>query len=155
LEGIAVKAFLFCASFFLLVISCQKDATGINGSVDQIKFSTDKSFYTQSDTIEAKLTNNSNVNIIFETRTGCLIMYYQKKEKDAWSDILYFYFSSLRGPSIADTLKPNSSFTQSMPPNILNSTGTFRLVVDLIEIEGSTSETNDDTIIFSNSFRIE
>lgn len=150
-----MKAFLFCSSFLLLVISCQKDATGINGSVDHIKLSTDKSYYTQSDTIEAKLTNNSNVNIIFETRTGCLIMYYQKKEKDGWSDILYFYFSSLRGPSIADTLKPNSSFTQSMPPNILNSTGTFRLVVDLIEIEGSTSGKNNNTIVFSNSFKIE
>jgi len=150
-----MKAFLFCALLLLLVISCQKDATGINGSVDQIKFSTNKNFYTQSETIEAKLTNNSNVNIIFETRSGCMIMYYQKKENNDWSDILYFYFSSLRGPSIADTLKPNSSFTQSMPPNIFDSTGTFRLVVDLIKIEGFTPEKNDDKIVFSNSFKIE
>ena len=150
-----MKAFLFCASFLLLVISCQKDATGINGSVGQIKFSTDKSYYTQSDTIEAKLTNNSNVNIIFETRSDCLIMYYQKKEKDGWSDILYFYFSSLRGPSIADTLRPNSSLTQLMPPNIFNASGTFRLVVDLIEIEGFIYGMNNDTIVFSNSFKIE
>ena len=150
-----MKAFLFCALLLLLVISCQKDITGINGSVNQIKFLTDKRYYTQSDTIETKLINNSNFNIIFETRTGCLIMYYQKKEKYGWSDILYFYFSSLRGPSILDTLKPNTSFTQPMHANIFNATGTFRLVIDPIEIEGSTSTKNKQIKVFSNSFKIE
>lgn len=150
-----MKAFLFHTLLLLLVISCQKDTTGINGSEEQIKFSTDKSSYTQSDTIEAKLTNNSDVNIILETRTGCMIMYYQKKENKGWSDILYFYFSSLRGPSIADTLNPNRSFTQSMLSNIFNSTGTFRLVVDLIEIDGFTREMNYDKRLFSNAFKIE
>lgn len=150
-----MKTFLILASFLVLLISCKKETTGINVPVDQINFLPDKNFYTQSDTIEVTLTNNSNVNLVFETRTGRLIMYYQKKEDNGWTDISYFYFSSLRGPSVMNTLKPNSSFTQSMPPNIFNSTGTFRLVIYLSESEGLNPETNKDIIVYSKSFKIE
>jgi len=150
-----MKVFFLYILLLLMVINCHKDTTGINVSEYQINFSTNKSLYTKSDTIEAKLTNNSDVNIIFETRSGYIVMYYQKRENYGWSKNLYFYFSSLRGPSISDTLKPNCSFTQTMRGDDFNSAGILRLVIDCIGIQDLTREINDCKIIYSNYFKVE
>lgn len=149
-----MKMLLLSVLVMFLFFGCQKNSTGINNSESQIRLTTNKSSYVQSDTIKVTLRNNSDENIVFETRSGCMIMYYQKYQNDSWSDILYFYCSSLRGPSIADTLRPNASFIQTMPPNIFDSTGTFRLVVKLILPNRMAAKPDNEPKIFSNSFTI-
>jgi len=86
-----MKAFLFFALLFLKVISCKKDATGINGSVNQIRFSTDKHSYSELDTINLCLKNSSSFDIVVGLRSGgYLEMFHQIKENDHWSEKLWF-----------------------------------------------------------------
>jgi hypothetical protein len=142
---------MFVILLFLLINSCQKQSTGIDDSLDQISFSTDTFSYTELDTINLFLENESDYNIIIGLRCGgYLEMFFQKKENRHWSDNLWFWYMSLRCPTSVDTVQSNSRFTHSIPAEIFNSKGTFRLLVDVYIPERNSSET-----IISNAFKIE
>lgn len=149
-----MKIFLLSVSFLFLFFGCQKSSTGINNSESQITLTTDKSFYVQSDTIKVTLRNNSDANIVFMTRNGCMILYYQKYQNNGWSDILDLNNCPWKGPDVQKTLKPDDSFTQILEPDIFSSTGTFRLVVKLISPKQSAEKSDNGLNVFSNSFEI-
>jgi len=149
-----MKTSLLSIVFVLLVMNCQKEVTGINDLKDQIAFDTNQNNYTQADSIVVTFTNQSNQNLLFETRSGRMIMFYQMRKDHEWSDRLYFYYSSLRGPSITDTLRPDRTVIQPMPPHIFNSTGTLRLVLDVNQMQGSSPKTSDEITVYSNSFTV-
>ena len=146
-----MKTFFAYALLLLLIICCQKESTDINDSRDQINFLTDKPIYTVSDSINLNLENKSTVNITIGLRCGFYLeMYYQKKENGYWSDNLWFGYMSLRCVTELDTIQANNTFAHSIPANIFNSTGTFRLLVEVHKPMMNNSET-----IISNSFEIE
>ncbi|RMG66782.1 MAG: hypothetical protein D6715_06115 [Calditrichaeota bacterium] len=152
-----MRALLFCLALFLFATGCEKNPEGIstNAFSGEVKLFTDKTLYSPSDTIQVTLANHTRGNVVIETRTGVMIMFYQKKEKGEWSHILPFYYSSLLGPSIFVTLQPGMSFPQPVFASTFNGTGTFHVVVKLIEIEKPGFSTNQEPIVFSNAFRIE
>ncbi|MBN2425606.1 MAG: hypothetical protein JXR46_13340 [Calditrichaceae bacterium] len=146
-----MKALVSYTLFLLLITGCQKEATDISASIDQIDFSTDKQSYTLLDSIKLNLTNNTDDDIIIELRCGFYLeMFYQKKENSNWSDDLWFGYMSLRCPTELDTIPASSTYTHSLHANIFNSTGTFRLLVEVHKPTMNNSET-----IISNSFKIE
>ncbi len=149
-----MKIFLLSVSFLFLFFGCQKSSTGINNSESQITLTTDKSFYVQSDTIKVTLRNNSDADIVFITRNGCMILHYQKYQNNGWSDILDLNNCPWKGPDVQKTLKPDDSFTQILEPGIFSSTGTFRLVVKLISPKQSAEKSDNGLNVFSNSFEI-
>ena len=77
-------------------------------------------------------------------------MSYQKKENSHWSDNLLFGYMSLHCPTVLDTIQANSTFTHSIPAEIFESTGTFRLLVDF-----HIPDKNSNEKVLSNSFKIE
>ncbi len=149
-----MKIILLSVSFLFLFFGCQKNSTGINDSESQIILTTDKSSYVQSDTIKVTLRNNSDADIVFTTRNGCMILYYQRYQNNGWSDILDLNNCPWKVPDVPDTLKPNGSFTQNLEPGIFSSTGTFRLVVKLIAPKQSVENSGNRLKVFSNSFEI-
>ena len=138
-----MKLFLLVVSFLFLMIGCQKNSTGVDNSAKPMTLTTDKESYSQTDKY-----------IVFRTRNGCLPLYYQKEQNGKWSNISDLNNCPYKGPDILDTLLTGSSFTQIIPSNVFHSTGSFRLVVKLSEIEGVTPKSEDDLRVFSNSFDI-
>jgi len=57
---------------------------------------------------------------------------------------------SLRTQTLLDTIETHSVFTHLIPAEIFDSTGTYRLLVDV-----HISETDSIETIISNSFKIE
>ena len=146
-----MKTFISLILLTLLFLSCEKETTAINGSVNQISFSTDKFSYTSLDTIYLSLDNKKDLGIIIALRCGVYLeMSYQRKENGHWSEDLWFWYMWLRCPTMLDTVEANSTFNHSLPADIFESTGTFRLLL------GCSSTTNDSgEVVISNSFDIE
>ncbi len=145
------KLITACILIFLLILSCRRDLTGVENSIDQISLSTDKFSYTVSDSINIYLENRSGFDIITGLRCGAYLeMFYQKKENNVWSDNLWFWYMSLKCATLPDTIPSNNTFTHSKPSKIFESTGTFRLLVEVYLPERNASKT-----IISNSFEIE
>jgi len=117
---------------------------------DEITFSTDRLSYAESDTIHLSLKNNSAVDITSGLRCGAYLeMFYQKREIEKWSDNLWFWYMSLRCPTHLNTIKAKTTFAHSIPAAILDSTGTFRLLVTFHSLQPDSSLT-----LVSNVFQI-
>jgi hypothetical protein len=142
--------FAFCLSCFLLASAC-KERPVETGSSDRISLLTDKNSYAKLDTINLCLKNNSGFDMVVGLRCGSYLeMFYQEKDDDHWSDILWFWYMSLRCLTLLDTIETNNTLRHSLPAGIFDSTGTFRLLVDVYIREGDCRET-----IISNYFKIE
>ncbi len=129
--------------FLLLTVSCQ-NSTSSESSLNQISFLTDKIHYTKLDSINIVLENKSNSDFLIGLRCGeYLEMFYQKKEDNVWTENIWFWYMSLKCPTLIDTIQPTSVFNYSIKPGIFDSTGTYRLVIEGTKI-----------IKFSNSFEI-
>ncbi len=103
------------------------------------------------DTINLNLKNNSNFDAAVGLRCGSFLeMFYQKKQDGDWSDNLWFWYMPLLCPTHLDTIERNTTFEYSIPTEIIDSTGTFRLLVDVHILKRDTNVT-----VFSNTFKIE
>ena len=141
---------LFSAFLLLLIIVNCQNPTSTENSLNKISFLTDKTSYTILDSINIVLENRSNSDIYIGLRCGnYLEMFYQKKEDNVWSDNLWFWWMSLRCPTVIDSIRPNTVFTYLIKSEIFDTTGTYRLVIDFYE-------QIEDTMIskFSNTFTI-
>ena len=138
-------------ALILSIIGCQNQPTEIKNSSEQIGFSTNSSSYVVSDTINLSLNNSSSFDMVVGLRCGhYLEMFYQKKVNQDWSDTLWFWYMSLRCPTFLDTVLRNNSFAHSMPAEMFNSTGTFRLLIDVYIPQRDTS-----LMLISNQFQIQ
>ena len=123
-----------------------KDASDIQG---QIILSTDRESYTKSDTIRLLLENGSAYEIGVGLRcSNYLEMSYRKKEIQNWSDNLWLPYMSLKCPTLLNTIKAGAIFTNSIPAEMFNSTGTFILQVSVSLFPDST------LTVVSNSIQI-
>ena len=121
------------AAFFLLlfVVSCQ-EPTSIENSLNNISFRTDKTSYITSDNIKVVLENKSGLDIKIGLRCGIYPeMFYQKKKDNVWSDNFSFRWMLLKCPTVLNTIPSNNVFTYSIEPGMFDTTGTYRLVVDI------------------------
>ena len=129
--------------------NCQnqsKDTSHIQG---QIILSTDRESYTKSDTIRLLLENGSAYEIAVGLRCSkYLEMSYKKKEIQNWSDNLWLPYMSLKCPTLLNTIKAGGIFTNSLPAEMFNSTGTFILLVDVSLLPDSS------LMVVSNPFQI-
>ncbi len=112
-----------------LIFSCEKDLTNVDYRSDPIRFFTDKTIYTKSDSLYLHLENHSNNDITIVLRCGIYLkMYYQKKLDGGWSEKLCFWYMSLRCPTIPDTVQSQTTFHHTLPADYFESGGTFRLL---------------------------
>jgi hypothetical protein len=123
-----------------------KDASHIQG---QIILSTDRESYTVSDTIRLLLENGSAHEISVGLRcSNYLEMSYNKKEIQNWSEDLFLRYMYLRCPTLLNTINAGRIFTNSLPAEMFNSTGTFILQVDISLLPDSSLR------VVSNPFQI-
>jgi len=129
--------------------SCEheiKDASDIQG---QIILSTDRESYTVSDTIRLLLENGSAYEIAVGLRcSNYLEMSYKKKETQNWSDDLFLRYMYLKCPTLLNTIKAGAIFTNSIPAEMFNSTGTFILQARISMLPDSS------LTVVSNPFKI-
>ena len=59
-----MKILIYFVLLFLLIISCEKKSTDINNTLDQISLSIEKHSYSELDSINLYLKNESNHDII-------------------------------------------------------------------------------------------
>jgi hypothetical protein len=138
-------------ALILWIIGCQNQSTEISNSSEQVSFSTNSSSYVESDTIKLSLRNNASYDITVGLRCGLYLeMFYQKQVNQDWSDTLWFSYMSLRCLTDLDTVLMKHSFAHSMPAQIFNSTGTFRLLIDVHIPQRDTS-----LMVISNQFQIQ
>lgn len=122
-----LKYFIF---FSLIVIGCNEPNI-IEYSLNDINFLTSKRSYTELDNINIVINNKSNSDIVLFLKCGVFLeMSYQKKENNVWSDNLWFWYTSARCLTLSDTLKVDGTFNYSIPSEIFESTGEFRLLLD-------------------------
>lgn len=138
---------------FLLIILLLARCEGVNDFHNhnkQISLSTNASLYSENDTICLSLENKLASSIEIGLRCGDFLeMFYQRKEKDQWSDNMWFGYMSLRCFTVLDTIEANSTFAHSVPAKAFGSTGIFRLLVNYHFL-------NKDTggVVISNPFEI-
>lgn len=120
-------------TFFLFVfifLGCEELITEENGLRD-ISFTTDKASYTSVDTIYFQVDNRTDTSYTIALRCGRhLEMAFQKKENGIWSDDLLFSYMYLKCPTFIDSIKSGASFKSSLTPELFESAGTFRLILN-------------------------
>ena len=136
-----MKFFVSFLFFTFFIMYCSNQVTNSEVSNNQVSFFTDRQSYSENDTIIVTIDNESDSTLMIGLRCGgTLEMFYQKMENNNWSDNMYFYYMTLRCPTIMDSVLSNEKFSQPFLSSIFDSSGTYRLVLN---------ET-----IFSNSFTI-
>ncbi len=131
------RIFLLFSVLFLF-FNCSNTTTP---DTNIVTLNTDKTSYIANDTIAVSIKNNTKDNYNFLLRCGgYLEMFFQKYENGKWSENKWFWFMSLRCPSVVDTLLPSNTFKYKLPVEWFKDTGEFRLQI------------ND---IYSNNFYIE
>ncbi|RMF58444.1 MAG: hypothetical protein D6748_08700 [Calditrichaeota bacterium] len=143
---------LVCLVFIsILLLSCQKEKSVLTSQGGDIYFSTDKETYSPSDTLLLTLTNNSENDIEIALRCGLYLeMFYQQKLDGSWSENLWFPFMSLRCPTLTDTVQAMSLYTYPFPADMFDSTGVYRLLLDIYIPSTQRIET-----LISNDFKIQ
>ncbi len=144
---------LFKILGLLIIISflstCENEIQDTSHIQGQIILSTDRESYTKSDTIRLLLENGSAHEISVGLRcSNYLEMSYKKKEIQNWSDNLWLPYMSLKCPTLLNTIKAGAIFTNSLPAEMFNSTGTFILQVDISLLPDSSLR------VVSNPFQI-
>ncbi len=125
------KKILIIPSFYIivLIISACSSATDPDESSAILK--TEQAQYLQTDTINVILVNHTSDNYLYALRCGVYLeMYFQKLENGTWSENKWFWYMSLRCPSVIDTLKPGDSFKYALPAEWFKDSGSFRLITD-------------------------
>ncbi len=124
-----MKVFMSSLLFAIIFFGCNKKPSGIETS-EQIKLTTDKPSYDETDSIHIFLENSSDSDLMIGLRCNeYLEMFYQEIENDHWSADKYFWYMLLGCPTFPDTIQANSIFTYSMPAEIFDTVGTFRLLI--------------------------
>jgi hypothetical protein len=114
----------------VLIVGCKDQGVSTSVSSDQIRFSTDRLSYAESDTLKLLLANNSLSDINVGLRCGIYLeMFYQRSDNHSWGDTLWFPYMSFRCLTQLDTVGTKTTFLHSVPAQIFYATGTFRLVV--------------------------
>ena len=135
----------------ILLSSCIDEFTEKNELANSINFTSNKTLYQNSDTMELSLQNNSDYNIIVGKRCNIwLEMTYQERKDGKWSSDKNFQYMYLKCATFADTTNTNSTSKYKLPCNFFNSTNTFRLLVPCYIPDKDTS-----IVVISNSFEIE
>jgi hypothetical protein len=128
---------------------CQRQSKDTSDIQGQIILSTDRESYTKSDTIRLLLENGSAHEIVVGLRcSNYLEMSYKKKEIQNWSDNLWLPYMSLKCPTLLNTIKAGAIFTNSLPAEMFNSTGTFILQAGVSLLPDSSF------MVVSNPFQI-
>ncbi len=145
---ISIKIILFLA----LILSCEKNPTSIKISSDQFTISTDKNYYTGSDSIFINIENKSDFDLTIGFRCSYenLEMFYQKQEGiNQWSDTLWFDYMSYKCMTLLKKLKSNQTLKHSLFSGDFKSKGKFRLLLPCY-----VNEKDSSFIIISNVFEI-
>jgi hypothetical protein len=146
-KSIIIISFVFTLS----VVGCKDQPTDSGNSLEQISFTTNSNSYTEHDTIALSLKNNSSSDIIIGLRCGIYLeMFYQRKANQEWGDSLGFSYMSFRCLTELDTILMKNSFAHLLPATMLDSTGTFRLVIDV-----HIPQTDTSLMVISNQFQIQ
>ncbi len=133
---------------FLFLSGCQ-NPTDTETHINQINFTTDKTFYSKLDSINIILENKSESEFLIGLRCNTYLeMFYQKKENNVWSDDLMLRYMSFRCPTAIDTVEPNNKLNYSIKSEMLDSTGMYRFALRYHSIE------NVEAVKYSNSFVI-
>ncbi len=133
---------------FLVLSGCQ-NPTNTETPINQINFTTDRTNYSKSDSINIILDNKSDSEFLIGLRCNTYLeMFYQKKENNVWSDDLWLWYMSFRCPTAIDTVEPNNIFNFFIKSEMLDSSGTYRFVLRYHSME------NVEAIKYSNSFVI-
>ena len=141
---------LYIAGLLFLNIACCQQTATRNNSTNPVDFKTDKTSYSDSDSLNITIENKSIPEIVIGLRCDrYLEIFYQKKENKIWTDNLEFWYMSLGCKTNADTLESNSFFNHKLDSKIFESTGTYRLVLDYYNPAENKSGT-----VYSNSFEI-
>jgi len=138
-----MKTIIHVLLLVLIFISCEDPTSNTNNS-NPIIFQTVGNSFTTADSIHVIIKNNSDSNLLIGMRCGYLLeMSYQRKEKDVWSDNLYFLHNTYpKGCATrVDSIKAHSAFYYNILPETFDTIGTYRLILN-------------DSII-SNSFNIQ
>jgi hypothetical protein len=131
----------FCLLIFFFAVGCQEvvSTNENNGIVFQ---TVNNSFYT-SDSIKVFIQNNTFSDFEIGLRCGkYLEMYYQKKENNTWSNNFWFSWMSLECVTHIDTINKFNVFEFTIPPNEIDVSGTYRLILAI------------DNSVVSNSFEV-
>jgi hypothetical protein len=122
---------LIIPSFYIIVLIISACSNATNPDESSVIIKTGQEEYLQTDTINVILSNHTSDNYLYALRCGgYLEMFFQKLEKGTWSENKWFWYMSLRCPSVIDTLKPGDSFKYALPAEWFKDSGSFRLIMD-------------------------
>ena len=139
------------AAIIILIAGCRNQPTNSEDQVEGVEFLTDRNTYFESDTIRILLRNDSQSDLTIGLRCGFFLeMTYQIKSANQWGDNLWLPYMYLDCPTFLDTITVNTKFSQSLSADVFDSTGTFRLLLDVYFPQSYTSMT-----VISNTFEID
>ena len=122
-------------------IGCQEPLSTTENN--RVVFHTSDNSYFTTDSIQVLIENNTHSKFEIALRCGSYLeMYYQRKEKNNWSEKFWFSWMSLKCISLITAIKENHDFQFIIPDNEIDSIGIYRLILA------------NDTSIVSNSFEI-
>jgi hypothetical protein len=130
-----------CLFLIFFIIGCEEPLS--TNENNQIIFRTTGNSYFITDSVKVFIKNNTLSDFEIALRCGgYLEMYYQRKENNTWSNNLWFSWMSLLCFTAIDTIKKDNTFEFTIPPDEIDISGTYRLMLA------------NDTLIVSNSFEV-
>lgn len=145
-----MKGLLLFPLLLLLVGVGQKQTPNVDDSNSMLVFFCDKTSYSNTDTINLTIRNDSDSDLVIRLRGPYIEMGCQQEENGTWSKNIKLPYMNLRCVTKLYTIPPNNTFRHSFPANYFDEKGRYRFLLEAIN-----SKNNSKIIVSTNSFTIE
>ena len=145
-----MKGLLLFPLLLLLLGIGQKQIHNVDDSNSMLAFFCDKTSYSNADTINLTIRNDSDSDIVIRLRGPYIEMGCQQEENGTWSKNIKLPYMNLRCKTELYTILPNDIFRHSFSADYFDEKGRYRFLLEAIN-----SKNNSKIIASTNSFTIE